>query len=77
MKKLPVVSSDDVIKALKKGGFEYAPKRGKGSHTALYKIDEKGRKLLVIVPKRREIPKGTLYQFSNRPIYQKMILLDS
>jgi len=29
MKKLPVVSSDDVIKALKKGGFEYAPKRGK------------------------------------------------
>jgi predicted RNA binding protein YcfA (HicA-like mRNA interferase family) len=49
MKKLPVVSSDDVIKALKKGGFEYAPKRGKGSHTALYKIDEKGRKLLVIV----------------------------
>lgn len=60
MKKLPVVSSDDVIKALKKGGFEYAPKRGKGSHMALYKIDENGRKLLVIVPKRRELPKGTL-----------------
>lgn len=55
-----MVSSDDVIKALKKGGFEYAPKRGKGSHTALYKIDENGRKLLVIVPKRRELPKGTL-----------------
>jgi predicted RNA binding protein YcfA (HicA-like mRNA interferase family) len=45
---------------LKKDGFEYAPKRGKGSHTALFKIDEKGRKLLVIVPKRRELPKGTL-----------------
>lgn len=60
MKKLPVVSSNEVIKALKKGGFEYAPKRGKGSHTALYKIDEAGRKLLVIVPKRRELPKGTL-----------------
>jgi predicted RNA binding protein YcfA (HicA-like mRNA interferase family) len=60
MKKLPVVSSDDVIRALKKDGFEYAPKRGKGSHTALFKIDEKGRKLLVIVPKRRELPKGTL-----------------
>jgi predicted RNA binding protein YcfA (HicA-like mRNA interferase family) len=55
-----VVSSDDVIKALKKDGFGYAPKRGKGSHTALFKIDEKGRKLLVIVPKRRELPKGTL-----------------
>jgi len=60
MKKLPVVSSDDVIRVLKKAGFKYAPKRGKGSHTAFYKIDEKGRKLLVIVPKRRELPKGTL-----------------
>ena len=60
MKKLPVVSSDDVIKALKKDGFVYAPKRGKGSHTALHKIDENGRKLLVIVPKKRELPKGTL-----------------
>ena len=55
MKKLPVVSSDDVIRVLKKAGFKYAPKRGKGSHTAFYKIDEK-----VIVPKRRELPKGTL-----------------
>jgi len=60
MKKLPVVSSDDVIKALGKGGFEYAPKRAKGSHTALYRIDEKERKLLVIVPKRKELPEGTL-----------------
>ena len=61
MKGLPVVSSKDAIKALKKGGFDYAPKRGKGSHIALYKIDEKGRKFLVIVPKRKEIPKGTLF----------------
>ena len=60
MKKIPVVSSDDVIRVLKKAGFEYAPKRGKGSHTAFYRIDEDGRKLLVIVPKRTELPKGTL-----------------
>jgi predicted RNA binding protein YcfA (HicA-like mRNA interferase family) len=60
MRKLPVVSSDDMVKALKKAGFVYAPKRGKGSHIAFYKIDEKGHKLLVIVPKRRELPKGTL-----------------
>jgi len=60
-KKLPVVSSDDVIRALKKLGFTYAPKRGKGSHIALYKVDEEtGHKLLVIVPKRKEIPRGTL-----------------
>lgn len=59
--KLPVVSSDDVIRALKKAGFVYAPKRGKGSHVALYKVDEKtGSKLLVIVPRKKEIPKGTL-----------------
>jgi hypothetical protein len=30
MTKLPVVSSDDVIRALKKAGFVYAPRRGKG-----------------------------------------------
>jgi len=59
--KLPIVSSDDVIKKKKKAGFMYAPKRGKGSHVALYKVDEKtGRKLLVIVPRKKEIPKGTL-----------------
>lgn len=28
--KLPIVSSDDIIRALKKAGFVYAPKRGKG-----------------------------------------------
>ncbi|MBN1762134.1 MAG: type II toxin-antitoxin system HicA family toxin [Methanomicrobia archaeon] len=77
MKKLPVVSSDDVIKALKKEGFEYAPKRGKGSHTALFKIDEKGRKLLVIVPKRENCPKALFYPFFNKLIYRKMISLNS
>jgi len=29
-------SSDEVIKALLRMGFQYAPKRGKGSHIALY-----------------------------------------
>ncbi len=56
---LPVLSDRKIIKALKKAGFRYAPKRGKGSHTALYKIDEGGRKLLVIVPRRKETPRGT------------------
>ena len=58
--KLPFLSSQEVIKTLRKAGFDYAPKRGKGSHTALFKIDEKGRKLLVIVPKRKDMPKGVL-----------------
>lgn len=60
MRKLPLVCSDDVIKVLKKEGFEDAPKRGKGSHAAFYKIDETGRKLLVIVPKSERLPRGTL-----------------
>jgi len=60
VRKLPLVSSAKVIKALEKAGFVYAPKRGKGSHQAFYKIDERGHRLLVIVPKRRELPRGTL-----------------
>lgn len=60
MPKLPLLSSEKVIKALRRAGFVDAPKRGKGSHRALYKVDEAGRKRLVIVPKRREIPRGTL-----------------
>jgi len=60
MTRLPVVSSDDVISALRRRGFVYAPKRGKGSHVALYRADETGRTRLVIVPKRKNLPRGTL-----------------
>ncbi|MGR3310096.1 MAG: type II toxin-antitoxin system HicA family toxin [Candidatus Brocadiales bacterium] len=57
--KLPVVSAREVINILQKAGFSYAPKRGKGSHLAFYK-EESGKKRLVVVPQRKEIPKGTL-----------------
>ena len=60
MSRLPAVSSDEVIRALRKAGFVSAPKRGKGSHTALYRIDESGRKRLVIIPQRKDLPRGTL-----------------
>jgi predicted RNA binding protein YcfA (HicA-like mRNA interferase family) len=60
MTKLPQVSSDDVIKKLMAIGFDYAPHRGKRSHVALYKTGEGGNKLLVIVPQRDPIPRGTL-----------------
>ena len=56
--KLPRVSSSFVIKRLKKIGFENARYQGKGSHTALYMVDEGGQKLLVIVPKRDVLPAG-------------------
>lgn len=61
MTKLPVVSDKEVAAALKKAGFVYAPRRGKGSHIAFCK-DEEGRKLLVIVPQRKQIPRGTLHE---------------
>lgn len=60
MSKLPALSSDEVLRALRKAGFVYAPKRGKGSHVALYRTDASGRTWLVIVPKRRDLPQGTL-----------------
>lgn len=60
MLKLPVVSSTRIIRALQRVGFSYAPRRGKGSHVALFRIDPSGAKKLVIVPKKKQIPKGTL-----------------
>ncbi|MCK6554118.1 type II toxin-antitoxin system HicA family toxin [Candidatus Binatia bacterium] len=60
MSKLPGVSSDQVARALRRAGFVYAPKRGKGSHMAFYKLDAAGKVRLVIVPKRKELPHGTL-----------------
>lgn len=59
MPKLPVVSSKQIIRVLKQAGFEYAPKRGKGSHVAFVKVDA-GKTRLVIVPDKNTIPKGTL-----------------
>ncbi len=58
--RLPALSSQEIIKVLRKAGFNFAPKRGKGSHTALFKLDETGRKRLVIVPKRDKMPKSVL-----------------
>jgi len=57
--KLPSLSSDELIRALKRAGFVYAPRRGKGSHVALYMDTPAGRRL-VIVPRREAIPRGTL-----------------
>lgn len=60
MAKLPAVSDKEIIKVLFKIGFKYAPRRGKGSHQAFIKVDANYRKYLVIVPKCKEMPAGTL-----------------
>ncbi|OGK16296.1 hypothetical protein A2690_02845 [Candidatus Roizmanbacteria bacterium RIFCSPHIGHO2_01_FULL_39_12b] len=54
MPKLPVVSGQKLIKALKKAGFRYVSQ--KGDHTKLQ--DDKGR--VTTVPDHKEIKKGTL-----------------
>jgi predicted RNA binding protein YcfA (HicA-like mRNA interferase family) len=60
MKKIPNIASEKLIRKLLKHGFVYAPVKGKGSHTALLRVDEKENKHLVIIPNRNLIPKGTL-----------------
>ena len=55
--KLPLVSGNAVIKLLQKEGFIVV--RQKGSHVSLHKkIDNKT--MLVVVPLKKEIKKGTL-----------------
>ena len=55
--KLPLVSSDKVLKLLSKKGFFVV--RQKGSHISLHK-EENGKTLLAVVPRKEQIKKGTL-----------------
>ena len=55
--KLPVVSGEDVIKALHKVGFRVV--RQKGSHVRMEKRTEEGT-IKVTVPLHRSLKKGTL-----------------
>ncbi len=55
--KLPIISSDRLLKILSKRGFSIT--RQKGSHISLHKeVNEKI--LLVVVPKKSAIKRGTL-----------------
>ena len=55
--KLPLVSSDNVLKILSKKGFVVV--RQRGSHICLHKKIE-NKNYLVVVPKKKEIKRGTL-----------------
>jgi len=61
LSELPSLSSERLIRDLRRTGFDDAPKRGKGSHHALVRRDPDGRIRLVIVPQRKELPRGTLH----------------
>ncbi len=56
--KLPIVSGEQVIKLLQKEGFSVT--RQKGSHVSLHKKLEDDSIILVVVPRKSEIKKGTL-----------------
>ena len=53
MAKLPVISGRQLVKALRKAGFEEVGR--KGSHMSLRRGDRK-----TVVPLHRELAKGTL-----------------
>ena len=55
MPKLPVLSADQVVKALKRAGFRIV--RQSGSHIHLWNDDSR---TLVTVPNHSELAKGTL-----------------
>ncbi len=55
--KLPIVSSEKVLKVLVKHGFIKV--RQKGSHICLHK-KESDKTLLVVVPLKKVLKKGTL-----------------
>ncbi|MBU3957449.1 MAG: type II toxin-antitoxin system HicA family toxin [Nanoarchaeota archaeon] len=56
--KLPPVSGQDMIKFLAKQGFQVV--RQKGSHVSLFRKTDSDEPLLVVVPLKKEIKKGTL-----------------
>ena len=53
MAKLPIVSGERLISALRKGGFQVI--RQKGSHVSLQKEGHK-----TVVPRHQELARGTL-----------------
>jgi len=55
--KLPVISGEDLIRVLRKFGYEIA--RQKGSHVRL-RNESEPRRLLVTVPLHKELAPGTL-----------------
>jgi len=60
MSKLPLLTSDEIINALLRGGFEIA-RKSKGSHQTLKRARKLGGTDVTVVPiGRKEIPRGTL-----------------
>lgn len=55
--RLPSLSTRDVIRAFERAGFSTIPKRGKGSHIAMSRIDWPA---ILVIPSHGDVPRGTL-----------------
>ncbi len=66
MPKLPQVSAKNLIKALKKIGFEKVSQRG--SHIKLQRKITDGKTQIIIVPNHKVIKKGTLRNGILKPL---------
>jgi predicted RNA binding protein YcfA (HicA-like mRNA interferase family)/predicted RNase H-like HicB family nuclease len=58
--RLPLVSSRELLAALRRLGFETAPKSSGGSHLSLYRKMGDRTDVTTIVLGRKEVPRGTL-----------------
>ncbi|MBI2087042.1 MAG: type II toxin-antitoxin system HicA family toxin [Candidatus Zambryskibacteria bacterium] len=63
MSKLRVLSGKDIVKFLRKEGFEI--EYGKGSHSKLFKLIG-GKKESITIPLHKEIAEGTLRAIYNQ-----------
>lgn len=60
MSKRRLFSSEEIVNALLRGGFELARKSKRGSHQSLKRQRSDGRHDVTVVPLgRKEVPKGT------------------
>lgn len=58
MARLPLCSSDQIIQALRRGGFERA--HSSGSHLTMERRTRQRTIITVVIMGKREVPRGTL-----------------
>jgi predicted RNA binding protein YcfA (HicA-like mRNA interferase family) len=58
-KKIPLCSSDKIVKALKRAGFQPA-RHSKGSHQAFVKETAERKYITIVILGKKEVPRGTL-----------------
>ena len=70
------VSSDELINALIRDGFQPRGKSGRGSHRVYKKVTPEGTRNVVVVLNKKEIPTGTLRSIMRQAGLGEKQLLD-